>query len=292
MFDTMKVARVIRNARIEKNMTQMQLADAMGVSYQAVSNWERGNSMPDISKLEDLCGALGITVQELLGMEGKQTRAVEKMVEDRDTSLDREEFLEVASVLPPEQVKEQVKRQRVDLAMLCQVAPFVDEDFLEELTEDVDVDSLLVLSDLAPFLDEDVLGELALRGPKDDFNGIAALAFFLDEDILDNLIRRCERKPEDMAFVQELAPFLEEKTLDWMVRNWADAMDGELVKYLAPFLDEDTIDALADIQISKGNAGTLSVLFPFMEEDTIRKVAKALMEQGDLEGVKAVALFL
>ena len=44
MFDTMKVAKEIREARIAKNMTQMNLADEMGVSYQAVSNWERGVS--------------------------------------------------------------------------------------------------------------------------------------------------------------------------------------------------------------------------------------------------------
>ena len=44
MFDTMMIAKVIRQARIAQNMTQMNLADAMGVSYQAVSNWERGVS--------------------------------------------------------------------------------------------------------------------------------------------------------------------------------------------------------------------------------------------------------
>ena len=44
MFDTNKIAKVIKEARIKKNMTQMQLADEMGVSYQAVSNWERGVS--------------------------------------------------------------------------------------------------------------------------------------------------------------------------------------------------------------------------------------------------------
>ena len=67
MFDTMKIAKKIKEARIAKNMTQMNLADAMGVSYQAVSNWERGNSMPDISKLEDLCNALDLSIGELLG---------------------------------------------------------------------------------------------------------------------------------------------------------------------------------------------------------------------------------
>ena len=44
MFDTTKVAKRIKEARVAQNLTQMQLADAMGVSYQAVSNWERGVS--------------------------------------------------------------------------------------------------------------------------------------------------------------------------------------------------------------------------------------------------------
>ena len=45
MFDTLIVASKIRNARKEKNMTQTDLADAMEVTYQAVSNWERGGSL-------------------------------------------------------------------------------------------------------------------------------------------------------------------------------------------------------------------------------------------------------
>ena len=51
MIDMNKVARNIKNARTKKNMTQLELADIVGVSYQAVSNWERGNSMPDIGKI-------------------------------------------------------------------------------------------------------------------------------------------------------------------------------------------------------------------------------------------------
>ena len=45
MFDTRIVSKRIREARIAQNMTQMALADAMDVSYQAVSNWERGESL-------------------------------------------------------------------------------------------------------------------------------------------------------------------------------------------------------------------------------------------------------
>ncbi len=43
-FDMRRIGATIAQMRREKNMTQMQLADEMGVSFQAVSNWERGVS--------------------------------------------------------------------------------------------------------------------------------------------------------------------------------------------------------------------------------------------------------
>ena len=44
MFDMQKIGRNISENRKRRNMTQMELADRMNVSYQAVSNWERGVS--------------------------------------------------------------------------------------------------------------------------------------------------------------------------------------------------------------------------------------------------------
>ena len=44
MFDTIMIGKRISEFRKRKNLTQTELADAMGVSFQAVSNWERGVS--------------------------------------------------------------------------------------------------------------------------------------------------------------------------------------------------------------------------------------------------------
>ena len=48
MFQMKNVGRKIAKCRKERGMTQMELANQMGISFQAVSNWERGSSMPDI----------------------------------------------------------------------------------------------------------------------------------------------------------------------------------------------------------------------------------------------------
>ncbi len=56
----------IAKFRKEKNMTQEDLANRLGVSSQAVSKWENDASCPDISLLPQLCKVLGITTDELL----------------------------------------------------------------------------------------------------------------------------------------------------------------------------------------------------------------------------------
>ena len=61
MFDMMKIAKMIKRARIRKNMTQMDLADEMGVSYQAVSNWERVQSEKARKRL-NLSAIVGMAV--------------------------------------------------------------------------------------------------------------------------------------------------------------------------------------------------------------------------------------
>ena len=67
MFDTNHVSNMLKNARVKKNLTQSALAEELGVTYQAVSNWERGNSLPDISNLPAICQILDVNLYELLG---------------------------------------------------------------------------------------------------------------------------------------------------------------------------------------------------------------------------------
>ncbi len=63
----LKLAENIRRLRQEHGMTQNELADRLGVSYQAVSRWENRSSYPDIELLPALAALFGVTVDYLLG---------------------------------------------------------------------------------------------------------------------------------------------------------------------------------------------------------------------------------
>ncbi len=68
MINTSKLAQRIADARREKGLTQKELADKVGVSAQAVSKWERAIACPDISILDELASAVGLSVSDLLGV--------------------------------------------------------------------------------------------------------------------------------------------------------------------------------------------------------------------------------
>ena len=68
-MNTYVTGAVIKRLREEKGITQAQLADMIGVSSKAVSKWETSKGLPDITLIEPLGKALGVSVAELMSGE-------------------------------------------------------------------------------------------------------------------------------------------------------------------------------------------------------------------------------
>jgi transcriptional regulator with XRE-family HTH domain len=123
-------------------MTQMNLADEMGVSYQAVSNWERGNSMPDISKLPELCKILDLSFDELVGETTPETEITKRLMENEDAEVTLEEMAQVGQLVAPEKMEEKVNETiktegKIPFSVLVSMAPFVDRETLGKAAEEV-----------------------------------------------------------------------------------------------------------------------------------------------------------
>nr|WP_276020103.1 helix-turn-helix transcriptional regulator [Acetivibrio straminisolvens] len=67
----------IRRARIEKGLTQKQLADLLGVKNNSISDWEKGKSKPHVDIIELLMGVLDIDANTLLGWSEPEQRKAE-----------------------------------------------------------------------------------------------------------------------------------------------------------------------------------------------------------------------
>ena len=65
-MDSYVTGTAIRQLREAKHLTQAELAEKLAVSAKAISKWETGRGLPDISLLEPLAAALGVSVLELM----------------------------------------------------------------------------------------------------------------------------------------------------------------------------------------------------------------------------------
>lgn len=311
MFDTVKVGRIISQKRKEHNMTQMQLADALGISFQAVSNWERGNSMPDISKLPELAELFGCSIEELLGG-GASAGNVEKLAKGEGQGLSLGEIAEVAPVLTPEVLDEAVESARRGDTPSVACGDSSLQEGAEGESDDEDFDEDIDEEDEEGEDEEDeeeprrfhafwkrtgrgarahirdgktvyILGaEKSGEKRKDKAKSkrlkeLVMLAPFLSSERLRELVEELRGEGYTVSELVPLAPFLSEEELDALI-ELAEADDGELAA-LAPFLSQETLKKLAERSGVK--SGQLIALAPFLSEEALEALVMGALERGE-----------
>ncbi len=306
MFDTVKVGRIISQKRKEHNMTQMQLADALGISFQAVSNWERGNSMPDISKLPELAELFGCSIEELLGG-GAPAGNVEKLAKGEGQGLSLGEIAEVAPVLTPEVLDEAVESARRGDTPDVGEDPIpeeegsrregaeeseeegLDEDIEEEIEDDFDEEIDEEDEEGEDEEDEEeprrfhAFWKRTGRGARAHIRD-GKTVFILGAEKSGEK-RKDKAKNKRLKELVMLAPFLSSARLSELVEELRGEgyTVSELVP-LAPFLSEEDLDVLAEL--AEADDGELAALAPFLSQETLKKLA----ERGGVKSGQLIAL--
>ena len=181
-----QIGKKITDLRKVHNMTQMELADKLGISFQAVSNWERGNTMPDISKLPELAEIFHISVDELLDGKASLVSAVLDDAVDAYIEEDKATEQEIADTLPilkPEHAKTILEKADVSkFHDISSFLPFMDEDDVNELAIEAlergdSIDKFL------PFMDEDDINKLAIKSLERGCSIDKFLPFMNEDDV-------------------------------------------------------------------------------------------------------------
>lgn len=144
MFDMKKFAQFLVGKRREKNITQGQLADMVGVSHQAVSKWERGETMPEISKLSDLSSALNVPTEDIVAA---------MHTDGNDTSPENEYKDQEYYALPDKTL----------VGDVCALAPYLSKEALTTaITEIASSKGSGIAKLLFKYADDEILREVAL----------------------------------------------------------------------------------------------------------------------------------
>ena len=255
MFDMTTIGRKIAQRRKQLNLTQVELADQLLVSYQAVSQWELGKSMPEISNLTRLSEVLDLPLPELLGQ--KESQVVQQVVEDEPLSED--DLVEAAPFIKPSTMKKQLKDRPFKGSTLVALAPFVDSDTLLSYIKKQGISGGSLVA-LAPFLDDEHI-----------------------DQILDNMSDGHIRTSQLVA----LAPFASSKSLARLIKKAGSKVSGTQLIALAPFLKGKHLREIVDAKQVEGlnKDWVMMALLPFLDQVDIKHMFDANILEDDPDDV-------
>lgn len=238
MFDMQDVGRRIAALRKAADMTQMELADRLDISFQAVSNWERGNTMPDIAKLPELAELFDVSIDALLGkknplVEATAANALKEHL--REGAVEAELLMEAAPLLKPTQMDEAAK----------------------ELSDELTLEDVL---GFAPFASEQVIDELIERcicnGMRVKERTMCMLLPFASAEMIDRMAWACMETDgmTDIENLRMLAPFISGKTMDALAAKIVENGETKKLCELVPFLGQKTVNELLRRAVVKPEA--------------------------------------
>ena len=219
----MDIGNQIKSLRLAKGVTQEQLAEALRVTPQAVSKWERGESMPDIAKLPELARLLGVAIDDLLG---KSAPLVEGLVQQpaqtyvQQHPLSPENFVHAAPLLKPDQAE----------PIFEQVQPKMNSDQLRKVL---------------PFLGGQMVDTMLRRAcEQGQWDRLTAFAPFASDEAVEAAYEASAQRPEGP--LGGLLPFLKAEKVDALIdQRYAEDGLSEPVKRMLPFAANEELSRLA-----------------------------------------------
>lgn len=287
-MDMKMIGKRILDARREKGMTQMALADEMMVSYQAVSNWERGLTMPDITKLPQLCEILNLSIETLLGKVSTNP-LVQKAIHPNQSveQVTVQDIESVGAIIPTQEVDEALKsiKETCTFEEIIQIAPFASTKTLDAL---VDIalekssitskEMALVLGQLAPFISDEKINDLVQRlGLEEQEETLFTLLPFLNEASLETLLHRYLDSNRE-AFAMTLVPFLNDAQVEQLAESYYQKGGTEKLVMLAPFLSTKALNRYAMTILKEHGFAAYQSLMPFIDTDEIDKILRELLK--------------
>ena len=141
-MDQIKIGKFIQERRKEKKITQSKLAERLNVTDRAISKWENGNCLPDVSNIHELCKILDITINDLFSGKKVDMKDNEKVLEKNLLDVVRQ--------------KEESDKRLLAMEIICGVLCLIPLLFSIILVEVIIMEewkaTLILLASLLPLL--------------------------------------------------------------------------------------------------------------------------------------------
>lgn len=320
MINAHRTGAYIARFRKARDLTQQELAERLHVTHQAVSQWEKGASMPDISLLQPLARLFGVTVDDLLNGEPVRSTAsrvsrgaivselaqghpdeAARLIKENPEGMDL--MLETAPLARPSQIDQVVTRLEgfaFTVRQIVDLAPHVSEHIMQRLIDNATFEQLESsdLIELAPFVGTETLDQLLPRVPAGGLSlgTLIELAPFASDTTLSSRLLGVLEAGQAVSLeqVEALAPFVNGQVLDALIaRLPAGSLPIELIVELAPFASEAALDRLIErLDDPAGLGHALPELAPHLSQASLRRAVGQVRGNLTAELLVELAPFL
>lgn len=324
MIDLMQTGKRLLDLRIQKGMSQQQIAALLNVTHQAVSKWETGVALPDMATLLALAKLYHVSMEYLLTGAPQDSAARQNNQAPADTSAPagaEEQAQEQSRDRAQEEAEESLGAQelpRMSLNEIIGLMPFLQQETIQTLLQNaldqVEEDQL---ERIAPFVSSDYLAKIVSErqdslGPR----SLRALAPFLPEGVLDQMIGHWQSGKKAAAGksaggiaaavaarVREALGRREQNSvaqkgenqtqacaapLDKKLRRALREEDGEWIDEHAGELDADTLYAALCWAIENGHEEGAELLAEHADADDVQEAARRAVEQQQWDLVRLI----
>ncbi len=297
MFDMQKVGERIAALRRKENMTQADLADRLGISYQAVSSWERGATMPDIGKLVELARILHTTVDALLSGEQPQEAAnetKEKPVNEKPAEETESKKAETFAFFG-DSLNDLMSHVNAKLSDGMKAV----HDKLQQMQLEVSGNVNYSEEDGKPIItiprqDKHARVTIHMEDQKKASRGrvssdtIGALACYMDQETLeDELVRAIDNGDDDT--VEEIACYLEPDTIDRAMERAQEPLTSEMLEELSTYMSHGALEECAVQALSEGDEDALEEIICHMDDEVIERALERYAGELSVEMVEILA---
>lgn len=263
----MNIGKTIAELRKNNNMTQSEVANHLNVSYQAVSKWERDESLPDISLLPQLADLFHVSIDYLI----RQEQSTEKVVLHQDDEVDHA-------------IEEQID----DVTQLVNEAFSNGLPSADELSEKITNYFTQAFNNFTPFMKPKDIKDMVIK-TSTDFNDVSDESYeYLDQDTIEILLDSIVGVDDEVVEkFEELLPMCnasnKEKIVEILCEN--DFYDYELddlivflnssqkyklIEHHFEDLNDDKIEQIAD-------------LMPLIHSEAKRLLVDKIIEGDDFD---------
>lgn len=275
MIDFEAVGNQINSKRLEFKYSQDELAEKLYVSRQAVSRWERGQSMPTIDNIIELSKMFQISIEELLCMEDEIVVDSHNIFEGHNRKFILKGIINGKIKVDLFQVFGQFTGDERMILLKAIKNGKIDEIFMKSLVNGKDY------VEIAPFVDDEVWSMVADKYLANEVDiNIVSLFPFMDDETLNRICDEVIKGNCQKINIDTMLPFLDDdKINDAFVKAVKDWKDYE--KFF-PFITED---ALHDYVMAYINGEEVALDFdkayPYMSNEDIKLIFKYELNRED-----------